>query len=485
MRSFTVFVVFVILFCAEGLHAQAPDVSWTRVIGDTKADEGYSVRQTTDGGYIVAGVTLSWGAGSADVYLIKTDASGDTLWTKTFGGVTLDWAESVHQTTDGGFIVTGVTDSYGAGNRDVYLIRTDAGGNALWTKTIGGTSDDEGYSVQQTADGGYIVVGSTDSYGAGDSDVYLIKTNSSGDTLWTKTIGGVNTEAGSFVQQTTDGGYILTGSTRSCGAGNDDVYLIKTNSSGDTQWTKTIGGADSDHGYYVQQTTDGGYIIAGYTESCGAGNSDVYLIKTDSSGNTLWTKTVGGSGNDQGESVQQTIDGGYILTGFTNSSGAGSYDVYIIKTDSSGDTLWTKVIGGAGYDRCNSIRQTTDGGYIAAGLTVSYGAGSSDVYLIKLEPETGIEEETGANPLTILETIGPNPFSSDLTITYSIPEQSRVELAIFDLSGRLVEELISDLLPAGSHTVLWTPSEEVPSGCYLIELSACGHHEAGRCLKLN
>lgn len=485
MRFFVLAVVFVILFCTRSLHAQTPDIAWTSVIGDSNPDEGYSVRQTTDGGYIVTGLTMSYGAGSADVYLIKTNSNGDTLWTRTFGGALFDWGECVNQTADGGFVIAGLTNSYGTGNYDVYLIKTDAIGDTLWTKAIGGAADDEGYSVQQTTDGGYIIVGSTESYGAGDSDVYLIKTDSSGDTLWTKTVGGVNSDVGGFVQQTTNGEYIIAGSTQSYGAGDTDIYLIKTDSSGDTLWTKTIGGIADDEGYYVQQTTDGGYIITGYTESYGAGNDDFYLIKTDPDGNTLWTKTFGGTGNDVGESVQQTTDSGYILTGFTSSYGAGSYDVYIVRTNSGGDTLWTKTIGGTGYDRCNSVLQTTDGGYIVAGLTVSYGAGSSDVYLIKLDPETGIEEESGGSSPAIIELIGPNPFSSNLSITYSMPQQAGVELSIFDLSGRLVEELISDQLPAGSHTVIWIPSQNIPNGCYLVSLDANGQHEVGRCLKLN
>ncbi|MCD4702169.1 MAG: hypothetical protein K8S24_09980 [Candidatus Aegiribacteria sp.] len=485
MRFILLATGFMILFCTQSVNAQPPDVAWTTVIGSVSPDEGYSVRQTTDGGYIVTGVTVSFGAGSADLYLIKTNSIGDTLWTKTFGGVSIDWGESVNQTTDGGYIITGATQSFGAGSADVYLIKTDANGNTLWTTTIGGADDDEGYSVQQTTDGGYIITGSTQSFGAGSADVYLIKTDASGDTLWTTTIGGVDSDIGGFVQQTTDEGYILTGFTNSYGAGSDDVYLIKTDSSGNTLWTKTYGGADSDHGYYVQQTTDGGYILAGYAESIGAGGNDVYLIKTTSCGSVLWEKTFGGTGNDVGESVQQTTDGGYILTGFTNSYGAGSYDVYLIKTNSSGDTLWTKTIGGAEYDRCNSVQQTTDGGYILGGLTVSYGAGSSDVYLIKLDPETGIEVESGGSPQLTLESICPNPFSSDLSITYSVPEQTRVELAVFDLCGRLIEKLMSDQLPAGSHSAMWIPTQNTPSGCYLVVLDASGHYEVGRCLKLN
>ena len=212
---------------------------------------------------------------------------------------------------------------------------------SLW-RTYGGTDYDHGYSVQQTADGGYIIAGCTWSFGAGDNDVYLIKTNASGDNLWTRTYGGINDDEGWSVQQTSDSGYIVAGWTMSFGAGEADVYLIKANASGDTQWTRTYGGFSDDEGYSVQQTSDGGYVIAGETYSFGAGYRDVYLIKTSASGDTLWTRTYGGTNGDWGYSVQQTSDSGYIIAGSTTSFGAGGSDVYLIKTDANGNVAVTE-----------------------------------------------------------------------------------------------------------------------------------------------
>ncbi len=218
------------------------------------------------------------------MYLIKTNSLGDSLWTRTYGGVYNDFGRSVRQTSDGGYIITGETISFGAVSYDVYLIKTDSLGVKLWTGRYGGTSDEYAFSVQQTSDTGYIIAGYTESFGAGASDVYLIKTNSLGDTLWTRTYGDSSRDQGLSVQQTSETGYIIAGSTESFGAGHSDVYLIKTNSQGDTLWTRTYGGALDDLGFFVRQTSGGGYIVAGTTLSFGSADQDVYLIKTDGNG---------------------------------------------------------------------------------------------------------------------------------------------------------------------------------------------------------
>jgi len=421
---------------------------WTHTYGGSNADYGYSVQQTFEGGYIVVGNTWSYGNGGYDVWFIKTDSSGDTLWTRTYGGSNNDYAYSVQQTVDSGYIAAGASNSSGNGTGDVYLIKTNAHGDTLWTRIYGGPNPDWGNSVQQTADHGYIIAGYTGSYGNGLIDVWLIKTDSSGDTIWTKTYGGTGSDYGESVQQTSDKGYIVAGYTNSYGSGGADVWLIKTDSLGDTLWTRIYGGSGGDIGQCVRQTSDGGYIVAGYTSSYGNGASDFWLIKTDASGDTLWTRTYGGSNNDLGYSVQQINDGGYILVGYTTSYGNGNGDVWLIKTDSLGDTLWTATYGGTGYDYGRCVRQTSNGGYIVAGYTNSYGNGDSDVWLLKTRADgsVGAEEPLRRHPVALTDyLVQPNPCVSFARV----PGHETECFILRDITGGQVAVCKGDRIGAG------------------------------------
>ena len=469
-----------ILITANTIYTQ-PDTLWTKTFGGSNYDLGFSVQQTLDGGFIITGAT-SYGAGSGDVWLIKTNASGDTVWTKTFGGSNNDYGNSVQQTTDGGYIVTGGTFSYGAGGADVWLIKTGENGDVQWNNTFGSNDNEQGECVQQTTDGGFIIVGFTGSYGEGAWDVWLIKTDENGVELWSKTFGGSDWDNGNSVQQTSDGGYIITGSIE-YEAGDSDVLLIKTDASGDTVWTKTFGGSNDDSGLSVQQTIDGGYVLTGYTESYGAGGADVWLIKTDASGDTVWTNTFGGSGYDRGYSVQQTTGGGYIITGYNKSLGGGVEDVWLIKTNASGDTVWTNawgLNGGKGY----SVQQTSDGGYIITG-GIEYEAGGADVLLILVAPDTGfiaIEDSPRLYPNSfLLDQNYPNPFNPTTTISFELSMSTTVNLSIYNVTGQLVETLVSEHKNVGYHSVIWNASG-VGSGLYFYRIEAGEYTETKKCV---
>ncbi|MCH9031406.1 MAG: hypothetical protein IIB00_04005 [candidate division Zixibacteria bacterium] len=308
------FCVAFFVFLHSPIFAQ---ITFQKVFGGPSSDISYSVQETYDGGYIIAGYTLSFGQGNRDVYLILTDSIGNTLWTKTYGAGNTDYAWTIAQTADSGFLVGAHSGSFGAGSHDIYLLRLTQSGNVVWERTYGGSSADGAYSLVNTSDGGFMISAHTSSFGAGQHDVYLLKLNSVGDTTWTKAFGGTSGDYLRDVQQLDDGGYICVAETFSFGVGSADVYLVRTDSVGNLLWAKAYGGSLADYGYSVRQTPDGGFIVAGYTSSFGAGQFDVYLIRTDSVGDTLWAKTYGGSSSDYGYSIALTGDGGFIITGFT------------------------------------------------------------------------------------------------------------------------------------------------------------------------
>jgi hypothetical protein len=376
--------------------------TWDQTYGGTKGETPSSLVQTLDGGYAIAGSKYPLDDYYNDFWLVKTDANGNMQWNQTYGEVEADeFATSLVQTVDGGYAIAGYSISFAKqGNGNFWLIKTDANGNVQWNRTYDGGANELPISLVQTSDGGYAMAGFTfyssliPSPTVTHYDLWLVKTDSSGNMQWNRTYdGGANEEAYSLVQ-TPDGGYALAGYTSSFGAGDSDFWLVKTDDYGNFEWNQTYGGANKDRANSLVQTGDGGYVLAGYTESFGAGDLDFWLVKTDADGNMEWNQTYGGTEADWARSMVKTSDGGFALAGDTSSFGAGDSDFWLVKVDSSGNIQGNQTYGGTGDDVARSLVQTSDGGYAMTGFTVSSDANQRDFWLVKTDEQSVIPEFT-------------------------------------------------------------------------------------------
>lgn len=403
-----------------------PQIAWQKCLGGSNYDVANDVQPTADRGYIVAGETysndgnVSGNHGLRDTWVVKLDKIGDVEWQKCLGGSRFERANSVQQTYDGGYIVAGDTNSSDGdvsgnhGDFDFWIVKLDALGNIQWQKCLGGSSYDEANSIRQTADGGYIVTGNTNSNDGdvtgnhGVEDFWVVKLDSIGNIEWQKALGGSSFDGGYSVRPTADGGYIVAGITNSNDGnvsgnhGGEDFWVVKLDHIGNIEWQKCLGGSSYDLGLSVQQTHDIGYIVAGITNSTDGnvsgnhGHEDFWVVKLDSVGNIQWQKCLGGSKDDEAISIQQTSDEGYIVAGLTYSNDGnvsgnhGDSDSWLVKIDSTGNIQWQKCMGGSGYDDSWSAKKTAARGYIAAGLTfsndgdVSGNHGNGDVWAVKL-----------------------------------------------------------------------------------------------------
>ena len=360
--------------------------TFSRIYGGNSNDYGYAIQQTNDKGYIITGQTESYGAGYYDIWLIKVDTNGEEQWNRTIGGTKDDWGKSVIETSDGGYLVTGGTESNTTSTfwADVILVKTNNSGNISWNKHLGGDHYEYGSQVIETIDGNYSLVGTTSSYGPGGRDVWFLKTNKSGDIIHNITYGTTHEEYGDSIYQTNDNGYIIVGSSDYFSIKNDDVWLIKTNETGSIQWNITFGSNNEDFGRSVEQTPDGSFIVTGYT-TVANGNLDLILAKINNTGQLQWNRDYGGLEDDYGMKVIQTSDGGYLISGTTESYGANLRDIWLLKTNSTGHEMWNRTYGGSNHDYAYDIVQTASGEYVCVGTTKSpsYGPGGYNVWIFK------------------------------------------------------------------------------------------------------
>ncbi|MEN5305961.1 T9SS type A sorting domain-containing protein [Chryseobacterium cucumeris] len=467
MRYLTSTFLFLIY---SALAAQsAPSIEWQKALGGTHGESANAVQQTSDGGYIVAGNSMSndgdvtGNHGGGDYWIVKLNPAGGIQWQKTLGGSNVDDAQSIRQTTDGGYIIAGSSNSGDGdisgnhGNYDYWIVKLDSNGNMQWQKSLGGSSMDMAQSIQQTSEGGYIVAGSSSSNDGdvsgnhGGGDYWIVKLDINGNIQWQKSLGGSSSEQVNSVQQTFDGGYIIAGTTVSTDGditvsyGNNDFWVVKLDSGGNMQWQKTLGNIGDNIGYYAQQTFDGGYIAVGTSfnsSNLESGLPDYWVIKLSNNGTIEWDKYFGGSFHDNAITIRQTPEWDYIVAGWTASNNGqvtnhhGNLDYWIIKLDSSGNLKWEKTLGGPDFDYLTALELTADNGYIVSGSTGSTSGdvtghhGMIDAWIVKLSPEQlGIPE----NQQRHKPNLYPNP-AKDFFYLDHLPRESTI--SITDMSGR-------------------------------------------------
>ncbi|HDY88954.1 MAG TPA: T9SS type A sorting domain-containing protein [bacterium] len=364
--------------------------TFQKTFGGTGDDRDAYCIPVTSGGFVTVGATNSFGVGGFDLLVLRSDDMMNTIWSKTFGGSQDEKIsdrkplQRVQETNDGGYIIAGYTKSFGAGNSDVYVIRIDSTGNLQWSKTYGGPAEDFAVAVFELPGGGFLLGGATRTFSFGSRDVYLIRIDNNGNLLWTKTFGGGAHDAMWGMDATNDGGFIIAGAFRSFGPGFNAGFLCKIDSLGNIEWFKTYGG-NNDEALGSVISIDGGYIATGRTNSSGSGDYDAWIVKTDSIGNVLWAKTYGGAAFDLFEKIIADTDGNLIALGQTESFGAGLSDIFLVKTDSAGNLLWAMTYGGADDDIARSLQQLSDGGFHISGYTRSFGAGGWDLYFINTD----------------------------------------------------------------------------------------------------
>jgi hypothetical protein len=412
-----------ILFQGNGisdshLFSSQYEVTINQTFGGSMLDYSYSVISSTDGGYVLAGYSYSYGAGESDLWLLKTDTHGYEEWNQVVGGSGEEFGSSVIATSHG-YIVLGGTESYGAGDYDLWLLKTNTTGQVEWNRTIGGLGPEYAFSVIESSDGGFVLAGRTESYGAGGTDAWLVKTDTFGRVEWNRTFGGLMNDDTSCVLATTDGGYVLVGGTASYGAGDMDAWLVKSNTNGEIEWDQTFGGEREDRASAIISTSDGGFVLTGLTQSYSVGGRDVWLIKTNGTGYPEWNQTFGGNGHDTADSILKTPEGGYLLAGRTESFGAGMTDMWLIKTTPTGQLEWNQTFGGAEEEAAYSIIATVDGGYVIVGRTASYSVGQSDTWLIKLIPQ-------GVTSQTAMTSISSASSSNSSSLSKSTPSFSSI-----------------------------------------------------------
>ncbi len=453
-------------------------IAFERIFGTQFNDGASSFVQTADKGYILVGNTTRQDQNYTDVYVIRTDKYGKVLWTNTYGGNYDDGASDVVQAPDGNFVVVGTSSSFGAGQAQVYILKIDQQGNKIWEKTIGENKDVAASNIRNTTDGNFIITGNTKDTPDNSRDALLLKVDKDGNLLWKKHYGTANGESAGGITLTPEGGYIFTGTDANSTTNDFNIYCVKTDADGNAIWTKDFGGSSQEGGSTIIRTEDGGYMISGYTVSYGAGAEDGFLVKINADGSEQWHKAFGYEHNDRFASVVQMPDGGYMAAGSTVNFFNVNYtytDAYLVRTDSNGNLLWSKTFGGDKSDGFGRLLVADDGAYATLGNTDSYGQ-SQDFLFVKIN-ENGTVTDIGKNKTSSspskysLKQNYPNPFNPSTCIRYSINKPGLVSLKVFNVLGQIVYTLINRHQGSGTYTVNFNASG-MASGIYFYRLQS-------------
>ncbi|MGB9788232.1 MAG: hypothetical protein ACPLVD_05355 [Dictyoglomus turgidum] len=377
------FLLLFVLFVA-GCANFSPKTTWKLIHGYAKNDSVNAGIVSKDGNFIFAGYSNSKNPnGEDDVYVLKIDKWGNVLGELFPFGERDDNAQCIIETSDGGFLVVGESYSYATGiSKDLYVMKYDSLGNLSWAKNFGGMDMDGGRWAIEDSEGNYVIVGWTRSFGAGNSDFYVLKLSPNGTVIWTKTWGGGNFDEANSIWEVSDG-YLVVGFTLSYSAGGKDVALVKFDKNGNVLWYKTYGGSKDDVGSKIIETSDGNFLIIGSTLSYGT-SGDIYVLKIDGNGNLLWQANYGGEKEDYANDVKETLDRGFIIVGATRSFSCLGLGIFLVKIDSKGELVWQKVYDGEGDDEANTVILMNDGGFLVGGYTRSWGAEQSDVIIMRL-----------------------------------------------------------------------------------------------------
>jgi len=482
-NSMTKFLSYSVLFLLMTISfTSEAQIVFSKEYGGVYNEDGRWMEQMPDSGFIMVGRSDTYSNGQSDAWVVRTDAYGNIMWTKSYGGADFDFGNMIRITSDGGFIIAGFTNTYGAGGNDGWLIKTDVLGNIQWQKTFGNSDLQEFEAVIQTSDGGYAALGIN--YGAGTAyyDFYLVKVDSLGNTEFTKNIGGGGFEIGNSIQQTPDGGFILAGQSYSYAGEDGDFYMVKTDDLGNVQWFKNYANPGIQECHHVQNVPGGGFILVGDADQLpnGLGDTDIWLIKTDDTGNILWDRAIGGSKKDGGKTVENTIDGGFIIAGITRSFGLINPNYYLVKTDYDGMIEWqNSSYGTSHHDHAYRGIETSDGGFAEVGYFRN-SSNTSNYALVKLAPTGGVTKDVAIDDFsvpgaTICRSLNV-PVSLNIT-NYGNTNEVNLALTVVVKNGSTVIKTIQDtltsaLLPAFSANLTFAETIEFPTaGTYELVAS--------------